>query len=101
MLSSALICRRCPWGSLLRKFWKEYDGGGSACARTEKISKEKGGFMLHDSLVVLLQKVVAARLVHYFHGHAKHSVEIGAGSCPVQSDAGGQRLSAAAATDAH
>ena len=57
--------------------------------------------MLHDSLVVLLQKVVAARLVHYFHGHAKHSVEIGAGSCPVQSDAGGQRLSAAAATDAH
>ena len=64
----------------VRKFWREYDGGGSVCAKTEKFSKEKGGFMLHDSLVVELQAVVAARLVWHFHGYVNDAVETGVGA---------------------
>ncbi len=36
------------------------------CAKTKGFSKEKGGFLLQDSLILLRQAVVAARLVGYF-----------------------------------
>jgi hypothetical protein len=49
----------------VRKFWREFEGG-SVCAKTKAFSKKKGGFLLQDSLIVLLQAVVAARLVWYF-----------------------------------
>ena len=71
----------------VRKFWREYEGG-SVCEKTKKFSKQKGGFMLQDSLVVLLQAVVAARLVWYFHGYVKHAVETGVGGSLLRSDAG-------------
>ena len=58
----------------VRKFWREFDGG-RGCAENkyrEKKFKSKGGFMLHDSLfIVLLQAVVAARLVWYFGSTAQ------------------------------
>jgi hypothetical protein len=49
----------------VRKFWREFEGG-SVCAKTKAFSKKKGGFLLQDSLIVLLQAVVAARLVWHF-----------------------------------
>ena len=51
----------------VRKFWREFDGS-SVCAKTKAFSKKKGGFLLQYSLIVLLQAVVAARLVWYFRG---------------------------------
>jgi hypothetical protein len=51
----------------VRKFWREFDGS-SVCAKTKAFSKKKNGFLLQDSLIVLLQAVVAARLVWYFRG---------------------------------
>ena len=62
-----------------RKFFQEY-GGGSVCAKTKTFSQKKGGFMLHDSLVVELQAVVAARLVWHFHGYVNDAVETGVGA---------------------
>ena len=52
----------------VRKFWRKFDGG-SGCAKKKKRLKgfkPKGGPMLSGSLIVLLQAVVAARLVWYF-----------------------------------
>jgi hypothetical protein len=52
----------------VRKFWRKFDGG-SGCAKKKKWSrgfKPKGGPMLSDSLIVLLQAVVAASVVRYF-----------------------------------
>lgn len=56
----------------VRKFWREFDGS-SVCAKTKAFSQKKGGFLLQDSLIVLLQAVVAARLVWYFRGWTQPS----------------------------
>ncbi len=45
----------------VRRFWKKFRGG----------KNKKHGFLLSDSLIVLLQAVVAARLVWYFGGIAQ------------------------------
>ena len=52
----------------VRKFWRKFNGG-SGCAKNKKRRKDfkpKSGFILTDSLIRLLQAVVAARLVWYF-----------------------------------
>ena len=56
----------------VRKFWRKFDGG-SGCAKNKKRLKGFRGpnFMLRDSLIVLLQAVVAARLVWYFGSFAQ------------------------------
>ena len=54
----------------VRKFWREFEGG-SVSAKTKEFIKKKGGFLLQDTLIVLLQAVVAARLVWYFCGRTQ------------------------------
>ncbi len=57
----------------VRKFWRKFNGS-RGCAKNKKwkkVFKPKGGFLLNDSLIVLLQAVVAARLVWYFGSTAQ------------------------------
>ena len=54
----------------VRKFWRKFDGGRGRAKKRKRVQGFKRGFMLRHSLTVLLQAVVAARLVWYFRSIA-------------------------------
>ena len=54
----------------VRKFWRKFDGGRGRAKKRKRLQDFKRGFMLKNA-IVLLQAVVAARLVWYFRGIAQ------------------------------
>jgi hypothetical protein len=54
----------------VRKFWRKFDGGRGRAKKRKRLQDFKRGFMLKNA-IVLLQAVVAARLVWYFRSIAQ------------------------------